>query len=445
METQQNVFLYWIGHEYKLISLLRNLIYLHSTNGKGYNVHLITEKNIKEYIKDLPEYFYSLQPAHQADFVRVCVLCDYGGIWMDSDTLVIDSMDSLFDLNKHKNGFFIRENNNILWNGVFGTNKQTPLMIEWKKRMLEILDIKKEKINWSEIGCMMLQSMYDSNPMLFENYTIFNGLDNLYPVNWNKCVLEFIQKPYDNYKNIIREYQPFVVLVNSVYKQLESKSVEQILNGNLPLNYFINKSFENMKHLRNYDFIEIGTSNFDTIIQEVDDDVLGISVDAVNYYLDKLPNKLNCKKINVGISNVESTLKVYYIPEKTIDDKKLPQWLKGCNCINTYHPLHIKHNLQHLCTFDMVNVIPLSKLCYRNQVKNIKYLKIVTEGHDCIILKSFHSYLQYLPKQFYPNTLLFQSNEHTKTSDVDEIIRLYIQLGYKLIKRGYDTMMVFDI
>ena len=29
----------------------------------------------------------------------------------------------------------------------------------------------------------------------------------------------------------------------------------------MPINYFINKSFENMK-LVNYNFIEIGTSNF---------------------------------------------------------------------------------------------------------------------------------------------------------------------------------------
>lgn len=29
-------------------------------------------------------------PAHQADFVRVNVICDYGGIWLDSDTLVLE-------------------------------------------------------------------------------------------------------------------------------------------------------------------------------------------------------------------------------------------------------------------------------------------------------------------------------------------------------------------
>jgi FkbM family methyltransferase len=67
----------------------------------------------------------------------------------------------------------------------------------------------------------------------------------LYPVNWNKCVSELLDKPYDNYKTIIREYQPLIVLVNSVYKKLESITEYEILNGNMPINYFIKKSIEN--------------------------------------------------------------------------------------------------------------------------------------------------------------------------------------------------------
>ena len=94
----RNVFLYCIGQEYKLISFLRNLIYLHSTNGIGYNIILITHENINDYVDNIPKYFYDLCPAHQLDFVKVHIICDYGGIWLDSDTLVLDSLDSLFDI-----------------------------------------------------------------------------------------------------------------------------------------------------------------------------------------------------------------------------------------------------------------------------------------------------------------------------------------------------------
>lgn len=440
MKTR-NLYLYWIGYEYKLISILRNLIYLHSTNGIGYKIHLITDKNISDYIKDLPYYFSNLRPAHKADFVRINVICDYGGIWLDSDTIVLDSLDSLFDYIERKDGFFIKQNNSILWNGIFGSKAKTPLMIEWKTQMKNLLDIKMETISWTEIGNTMLQNIYNKNSNLYNNYNIFNGLDNLYPVNYNICVKEFINKSYKNYKTLIRKYQPLVALVNSVYKQLENKTLNEILGGNMPLNYFINKSFENMK-LIDYDFIEIGTSNFDTLIQSADDNTKGISVDAVKYYIDQLPDKLNCKKINVGISNINSTLDVYYIPENIIKQNNMDNWFKGCNCINNYHPLHIQHNVSHLCEIDKVKVITTYELFYQNNVRNVKYLKIDTKRDDSTIVKTLFFYIKFLPIVFYPNKILFKTNEHSDSKEVDEIIHLYCSIGYKLESRGYDSVLL---
>jgi len=243
-KQSNNVYLYWIGNEYKLIQILRNLIYLHSNNGKNYNIHLINKENINTYVKDLPEYFYDLQPAHQADFIRVSVICDYGGIWLDSDTLVMDDLKSLFDIIQDKDGFFILENNNILFNGVFGSKPNTSLMILWKTKLLNILNNKKQNINWTEIGNSLLENIKYSNPDYYNNYEIFKGLDNMYPVNWDNCVNEFIKKPYNNYTNIVKEYQPIIILVNSVYKELESKTKNEILNDNMPLNYFLNKSLK---------------------------------------------------------------------------------------------------------------------------------------------------------------------------------------------------------
>lgn len=248
MMQNRNIYLYWVGKEYKLISILQNLIYLHSTNGVGYKMHLITDENISDYISDIPRYFGNLCPAHQADFVRVNVICDHGGIWLDSDTLVLNSLDSLFDYIEKKDGFFIKQNNEILCNGIFGSRAKTTLMIEWKTQMRNLLDITMGNINWCDIGNDMLQDIYNKNSGLYDNYNIFNGLDNLYPVNWINCVTEFIEKPYENYKTIIREYQPLVVLVNSVYNSLEDKTVKEIVEGNMPITYFINKSFENINY-----------------------------------------------------------------------------------------------------------------------------------------------------------------------------------------------------
>jgi len=262
--NKRNLYLYWVGNEYKLISILRKLIYLHSINGIGYNVILISDNNIKDYIINIPVYFNKLIPAHQADFVRVNVICDYGGIWLDSDTLIIDSIDSLFNLIEKKNGFFIKENNSILCNGIFGSKPNTQLMIKWKTEMINKLDNTQGNIKWSDIGCNMLENIYNTNKSLYDDYNIFNGLDNLYPINWNDCVSEFIKKPYDNYKLLIRDYQPLIILVNSVYKDVENMTEQEILENNMPLNYFINKSLENFNNIIN----NLNSKSYNQIIFE---------------------------------------------------------------------------------------------------------------------------------------------------------------------------------
>jgi len=241
----RNIFLYWTGKEYTLITILRNLIKLHSTNGQGYQVILIDDSNIRNYIQDIPDCFNKLSPAHKADFVRVHVICDYGGMWLDSDTLVIHSLDCLFDILENKDGFFIKQNNKGICNAIFGSKKKTSLMMQWKKNMLKKLNNKKETIGWTDIGGKILKNIYTHHPTLYDNYHIFNGLDNLYPVNWDHCEKEFIDKPYDNYKTIVREFQPLIVLVNSVYKRLENNTEEDIMSSIMPLTYFLNKSLDN--------------------------------------------------------------------------------------------------------------------------------------------------------------------------------------------------------
>jgi len=252
--NENNVFLYWVGNDFKLITILRRLIYLHSKSGNGYKVHLINHENVKNYVPYIPDFFYHLRPAFQADYVRVSVICDYGGIWLDSDTLVIESLDSLFEkMNSCSDGFFIREtknldNTNAICNGLFGSKPGTLLMLEWKRTILEVMNEKKLDISWCELGGKILCNFDSTKPELFNNYELIDGIDNIYPVRWYNCVENYLYFPYENYCNIVRNYQPLLILVNEVYRSLEHLSEEEIMNSRMPINYFINKSLENAKN-----------------------------------------------------------------------------------------------------------------------------------------------------------------------------------------------------
>jgi hypothetical protein len=244
----RNVFLYWVGKDYKVIRRLRNLIYMHSMFGTAYTVHLIDDKNVLTYIHDLPPSFSKLKPAHQADYVRVYTVCKYGGIWLDADTIVMESLDPLFKLLEESDGFFIRQNNEGLCNGVFGSRAGTTVMTKWLAAIdarLNDTTTNTKKMDFLELGATFLNKTLKKSPQDFRNYTLFNGLDNMYPVNWDKCLEEYVEKPYENYKTLVRPFQPLVVLVNSVYTKLESKTDREIDEAQIPLNYFLNKSYSN--------------------------------------------------------------------------------------------------------------------------------------------------------------------------------------------------------
>ena len=88
-----------------------------------------------------------------------------------------------------------------------------------------------------------------------------------------------------------------------------------------------------------YDFIEIGTSDFETLIEQ-DNNQKGISIEPIQYYLDKLPNNPNVIKSNHAISNIEGEIKIFWITPEDIKKYNLPWWVRGCNSVNEPHFQH---------------------------------------------------------------------------------------------------------
>lgn len=434
----RNVFLYWAGkRSFKIIEILRNLIYLHSTNGIGYNVHLITLENIRSYIPDLPDIFFSLTTVQQSDYVRVNVIYKYGGIWLDSDTIVVNSLDRLFDTIDKHNSFFILQNNQSICNGVFGSKKDTLILKTWKEKIDCILQEHGNKLGPLALGAWIL------NRLTIDKGYVFMGLDSMYPITWSNCVDEFIKSPYINYKKIVRNFQPLVIIVNSVYRYLEKYSIDKILYGNMPINYFLNLSFQNLynNNLHDYDFVEIGTSNFNTLIQTCNDTDRGISIEPVRYLYEELPDKPNIIKLNIGIKQTEGIYHIYYIPSTSIQKHKLPHFLLGCNSINKPHPLHIKYKAEHLCVKDSVKCLTISQLMHTYGIKQIKFLKIDTEGDDCYILQDLYNYIKYLPKNFYPRQIQLESNSNSSKLLVKNTIASFVSIGYKMIYSSHDTLL----
>ena len=240
-KSNKNVFIYWEGKTPPLISILRDLIYKFSDKGNNYNVNFINDLNVNEYI-EVSDNYWKLQTNHKSDYIRAKVIHKYGGIWLDSDTLVTSNLNSLFDILENNEGFLIKENNEIICSGVFGARKGSPFLKEWSERISN--KIKDTDLSWSDIGPTLTHSIFTETD-LCKDYVIFDGLENMYPVNWPQCPEMFLHN--NDISRVRKNYQPLIILVNSVYKQTNHLTKGQIVSAYNNLGFLLREAIQKYK------------------------------------------------------------------------------------------------------------------------------------------------------------------------------------------------------
>jgi hypothetical protein len=187
-----------------------------------------------------------------------------------------------------------------------------------------------------------------------------------------------------------------------------------------------------------YDFVEIGTSDFNTLLQSSKDHK-GLSIDPLQFYLDRLPNRKNVKKACLGISNVNKEDLIYYISPENIKRFKLPYYLRGCNSISKPHDYHSQY--PHLVESQKVEIIDTGEMIKRFNIEGIKYLKIDTEGHDPIILLDYIKHCINNPKLF-PEIILFEGNVHSSKEDQIRVIKNFQNYNYLSTRFQTDILLV---
>ena len=174
-----------------------------------------------------------------------------------------------------------------------------------------------------------------------------------------------------------------------------------------------------------YDFIEIGTSNFHALIMDCSDDTVGLSIEPLQKYLDDLPNKPNVTKVAAAISDQDGEIDIYNIPLVNIHKHNLPKWVKGTNSVSKPHE-YARQQLgeelyDSIVSIDKVPTMSWETLISKYNIRSVDYLKIDTEGHDHVILKSYFEECDKNPKLF-ANKILFEYNETSDKVALDSII-----------------------
>jgi len=190
------------------------------------------------------------------------------------------------------------------------------------------------------------------------------------------------------------------------------------------------------------DFVEIGTSDFDTLIEMATPETVGISVEPIRYYLERLPNPPGVTKVCAAISAACGYAEVWWLPPDRIEELGFMPDYRGCNSFGKPHPTVLadlrRRGLDEeefvVSEVPVLTFVDLVRIC---EIGSIKFLKIDTEGHDCTIIHSLLDAAAVLPE-----TIKFESNTLTPSGELAATVERLGTSGYRIREQNrHDTIV----
>lgn len=252
-----NVFSYWDGNKLDYIELCKETM-LKYCNTDNFELHYLNYNSINDYISFDINKFYNLKFSKRieklkinnfflpilVDYLRVKLLYNYGGIWIDADTIVYKEPIEIKEL-LNKYDIIVSTNNlknksRFINNGFIATNKKGKNISLYLNKINSI--ISKRKINkFCELSLPVITKIInDSNNSFIydENNKKINQISH---PNHKK----FFYTKYD-YDKLIENNNPiFVTLYNSSFpNEFKELSKKEILNKNILISEIFRKSLK---------------------------------------------------------------------------------------------------------------------------------------------------------------------------------------------------------
>ena len=203
------------------------------------------------------------------------------------------------------------------------------------------------------------------------------------------------------------------------------------------------------------DYIEIGCSDFGTLLEEFPRKT-GISVEPVPHYLHSLPDRPGGFKLNAAVSDETGEGTIYWVDPHAIDpscDRDflrkhsmsacLPNWLRGTSTVDEVN-LSSREEIRKLggdpddAELYHVTTIPflqMTDVLDRYGVDTVEYLKVDTEGHDVVVMRSMLDAIRARPERAPQH--IFYENLHVGDGVKAEHNQLCAELDRDIEAAGY--------
>jgi FkbM family methyltransferase len=170
------VWIYWEGECPEWIVSCRKTIFTHSVDVRLVTPSLFDEMRNEDRDINLDNYCI----AHRADFIRSFLIAKYGGIWIDSDTIVMKSLQPLLDLLITYDFIGYRERSGFVTNNFMGARVGSRIASGYYQRVCNILRSGKP-IEWLTIGSEALTAVIEQSGIPWFQIQV----EQIQPICWS--------------------------------------------------------------------------------------------------------------------------------------------------------------------------------------------------------------------------------------------------------------------
>ncbi len=242
---QKNIWMYWETRKGDKKPAYLDICYQTILKNRGeYRLNLLDEKSVGNYIK-LPRFIRKIEHiAHKSDYIRFELLRQYGGVWLDSDMILLDDIGKLIGQEKVKHGFCVAERKKGCPQiGFIYSDRMGAVVTEQVYKMKKLLYMKQVRslfqknlnIEWTEIGFDILWPILQRNSYDVVPYQLVE------PIHWSDYRVLL-----DTSKDISELGLDKCILVtlynNFLVKDLASLSSSQILNSDMLISKLFRKA-----------------------------------------------------------------------------------------------------------------------------------------------------------------------------------------------------------
>ncbi len=241
--NEKNIFLYWDNKpgvktpEY--ISMCQETI--EKNKGDGIKLNIVNKNNITDYLDDLPVNLFKLKEiAHVADYVRIALLVRYGGIWLDSDCILLKSLNPIFEKLKQYEyvGYSWKDLQPSL--GFMASIKDCKFLSEHLFAIRKKIDrlTQFNNLRWQEFG---YDSLWNITPKYRKDIFLYEH-KYFSPIHFSKSVRSFLE--YDSSESFNHCFS--VMLFNKMFSHsnLSNLTKQEILKCNNLLSTLLKKALK---------------------------------------------------------------------------------------------------------------------------------------------------------------------------------------------------------